>query len=77
MPFSLDTLVPGGGSVKAIWFSGKIRVPDGKMMLYEHKGYGSRFEKEIIITIDKGNLKKIVTMDCIKRALILDLYVVI
>jgi hypothetical protein len=48
--FTLSTFLSGGGKpVKADWFSGKLRVPQS--------------EKELILTIDKGNLVKTVTLD--------------
>ena len=55
--------------VKAKWFSGKLRIPLGKMTLYQHAGYDSRFEKELIVTVDKGNVIKAVTLDFTKRTL--------
>ena len=55
--------------VKAKWFSGKLRIPLGKMTLYQHAGYDSRFEKELIVTVDKGNVIKTVTLDFTKRTL--------
>ncbi|HOX83969.1 MAG TPA: hypothetical protein PLS08_13140 [Chryseolinea sp.] len=72
-PYSLDVLFPKSRNriVKAIWFSGKLRIPRGKMVLYDHKEYDSRFEKEQIITVYKGNIMKMVTMDCVQHALIL------
>ncbi len=61
-----------GRPVKATWFSGKLRVPKGKMTMYEHHGYDSRFEQETIITIDKGRLIKMVTVDFANSVLITD-----
>jgi len=52
-----------GKPVKANWFTGKLRIPSGPMTMYEHSGYDSRFEKEIIITVDKGNILKTVSLD--------------
>jgi len=41
------------------------------MTIYD-EDYGSRFEQEIIITIDKGNVVKMVTIDYTKRVLIVN-----
>lgn len=72
--YSLKDLMPKANNklVLAKWFSGKLRIPKGKMTLYEHQGYGSRFEKETIITIDKGNLIKMVTIDYTKSVMTID-----
>jgi hypothetical protein len=72
--YTLKTFMPQakGRTVKATWFSGKLRVPKGKMTMYEHHGYDSRFEKETIITIDRGRLTKMVTIDYAKSELILN-----
>jgi hypothetical protein len=71
---SLKWLFPGlthrHKLVKATWFSGKLRIPIGKMMFYEHNGYDSRFEKEQIITVDHGNILKVVILDNVEHALI-------
>lgn len=63
--YTLKTFMPQakGKPVKALWFSGKLRIPKGKMTIYEHHGYDSRFEQETIITIDRGVLTKMVTID--------------
>ena len=70
--YSLKDFMPKADSkpVRASWFSGKLRVPKGKMTLYDHQDYGSRFEKETIITVDKGHVVKIVTIDYTNSVLI-------
>jgi len=40
--------------VFAHWYSGVIRLPVGKMLEYEHVGYGSTYEKDILIEVSKG-----------------------
>jgi hypothetical protein len=57
-----------GRLVKATWYSGKLRIPQGKMTTWD-EDYGSRFEQEIIITVEKGNVVKMVTLDYTKRVL--------
>lgn len=59
-------------AILANWFSGKLRIPDGNMTAYEHNSYNSRFEKEIIITVDKGQVIKMVTLDYTHQRLTVD-----
>lgn len=56
--------------VKADWFSGKLRIPNGNMTQYEDSGYDSRFEKEIIITVEHGDVLKTRTLDYTQRKLV-------
>lgn len=55
--------------VKAAWFSGNIRVPRGKQMLYVHMGYGSVYEREQILSFDTGRLTAQHTIDRTKGPL--------
>lgn len=57
-------------SVKAKWFTGRLRIPDGKMTRFDDHDYESRFERDIIITIDKGLVTRKVTLDNVEHALI-------
>ncbi|MBX2942635.1 MAG: hypothetical protein KF860_09835 [Cyclobacteriaceae bacterium] len=59
--------------VLANWYSGKLRIPAGLMTQYEHYNYNSRFEKEIIITITKGVVIKMVTLDYTQQKLVVNL----
>jgi hypothetical protein len=59
--------------VIANWFSGKLRVPIGNMILYEHSGYDSRFEKEFIISVHEGEVVKVVTIDFMEKSLVINL----
>ena len=72
--YTLKTFMPQakGKPVKASWFTGKLRIPKGKMTMYEDRGYDSRFEQETIITIDQGTLAKMVTIDYTNRELTID-----
>jgi hypothetical protein len=38
----------------ADWFSGVIRIPRGKMLHYVHMGFGSVYEQELHIKIERG-----------------------
>ncbi len=44
------------GPVRADWYSGTLRIPQGKELLYVHMGYGSVYEKELILTIERGKV---------------------
>ncbi len=60
----LDKLFPGQkGPIMATWFSGTIRAPHGKLLEYVHMGYSSRYEKELVITIEKGKIVKEEVLD--------------
>ena len=53
--FSLTTLFPDyPDRVFAHWYSGTIRIPQGKQLKYVHSGYRSTFEKDLLIEIDQG-----------------------
>jgi hypothetical protein len=40
--------------VFADWFTGTLKIPEGKMLEYVHMGYESVYEREIQIRIEKG-----------------------
>lgn len=42
--------------VFAEWYSGKLRVPQGKMLDYVHMGYGSRSERDTFLDLKNGML---------------------
>jgi len=53
---SLDNLFPNQNKVLAEWFTGEIKIPQGKMLHYEHMGYMSIFEKDLFFDFEKGTL---------------------
>jgi hypothetical protein len=55
--------------IKATWFSGTLRIPQGKQLRYVHMGYGSIYEKEIILTVENGKLTKENIIDNTKKRL--------
>jgi hypothetical protein len=55
--------------VRASWFSGKLRIPQGKRTLYVHHEYDSRFEREMVITVEQGNVIKTVVLDYVGQKL--------
>ncbi len=55
----LESLFPGQkGPIVAIWFTGIISIPQGKMLQYVHMGYQSVFEKELLLNFKDGKLIK-------------------
>ena len=44
------------GRVFADWYSGELRVPDGKQLQYVHMGYGSTYERDIVFKVQGGRV---------------------
>ncbi|MCC9166092.1 energy transducer TonB family protein [Pontibacter harenae] len=44
------------GKVKATWVTGELLIPKGKLIHYVHSGYGSFYEKELVLTFKNGQL---------------------
>ena len=44
------------GKVFAIWYTGRLYIPMGRLIEYVHCGYSSVYEKELIISIEKGKV---------------------
>ncbi len=40
--------------VFAHWYTGTIRLPQGKLLKYVHMGYGSTYERDIMLSVEKG-----------------------
>lgn len=52
---SLASVFPDYPSrVFAHWYSGELRIPEGKLLQYVHAGYGSRYERDRLISISRG-----------------------
>ena len=52
---SLATIFPDfPDRVFAHWYSGTIRIPQGKQLEYVHMGYGSTFERDLLLDIERG-----------------------
>lgn len=52
---SLATVFPEfPDRVFAHWYSGTIRIPQGKQLEYVHMGYGSTFERDLILDVERG-----------------------
>jgi hypothetical protein len=51
----LETLFPGyPDRVFAHWYSGTLRIPEGKQVEYVHMGYASTYERDRFLKIEKG-----------------------
>jgi len=46
--------------IEATWFTGVIRVPEGKQLEYVHMGFESVYEKDKFLHFEKGVLVKVV-----------------
>lgn len=44
----------GSEPLLADWFTGVLRIPRGRMLRYIHMGFGSIFEEELHIKIERG-----------------------
>jgi len=52
---SIETIFPGSEDrVFAHWYSGTIRIPQGKELEYVHMGYGSTFERDLFLDVERG-----------------------
>lgn len=58
-----------GGRVLADWFSGELRIPDGKQLQSVRMGYGSTFERDIIFRVLKGRVISRTVIDNRKKPL--------
>lgn len=53
----LESVFPGfPDRVFAHWFTGKLRVPKGKLLNYVHMGYASTYERDMFLHLRKGVL---------------------
>jgi len=56
-PMDVGRLFPGStGPVPAVWFSGALICPMGKLLKYEHSSYASTYEYELILWFIEGQL---------------------
>jgi hypothetical protein len=42
--------------VFANWYSGEVRLPHGEMLEYVHSGFGSKYERYLMIDIEAGDV---------------------
>lgn len=50
----LDAIFPGWPRVFGHWYSGTLRVPLGRQLEYRHMGFGSRYERDLVIDVRRG-----------------------
>lgn len=73
IPYSLAKLIGKRNTfVKATWFSGKLRIITGAMTLFADSGYDSRYAREVIMTVTKGDVERVVTLDSVNQKLTVD-----
>ncbi len=66
IPF--ENVFPGQAApVKAVWFSGVLRIPQGERLRYERRGYGAVYERELWLTIRNGKMASETIIDNAKR----------
>jgi len=54
---SVESIFPGfPDRVFAHWYSGELRLPQGRQLKYVHLGYGSVYEFDLFLRIEKGVL---------------------
>lgn len=49
--------------VHATWFTGVLRIPQGKILQYVHMGFGTLYEREVHIKVEAGVVTKQRTID--------------
>jgi hypothetical protein len=55
---TFGSIFPGArDGVFADWVSGDLTCPFGRMLKYDHAGFGRKMEKELILTIESGIVK--------------------
>jgi len=42
--------------IEATWYTGTLRVPDGRMLEYVHMGFGSLYERELRLEVVRGRV---------------------
>ena len=54
-PVTLGGIFPGfEDRLFAHWYSGVLNVAQGKMLKYVHGGYASRYERDLLISVENG-----------------------
>jgi hypothetical protein len=52
---TVATVFPGfPDKVFAQWYSGTLRIPQGEMLNYVHMGYGSTYERDLLLEVEWG-----------------------
>ena len=57
---TLQDIFPGFSErVFAHLYTGELRIPDGEQMKYEHIGFGSQYERDILIQVRQGVVENV------------------
>lgn len=57
---TIQDIFPGFSErVFAHWYTGELRIPDGEQMRYEHNGFGSQYERDILIQVKQGVVESV------------------
>ena len=51
-----DLFPAQSGDIKAFWYTGTLRIPQGKLLQYIHGGYLSVYERDLFIKILNGDV---------------------
>lgn len=52
---TVATIFPGfPEKVFAQWYSGTLRIPQGELLKYVHMGYGSTYERDLLLDVQWG-----------------------
>lgn len=63
-PTTLQDIFPGfSDRVFAHWYTGELRIPDGEQIQYQHMGFGSQYERDILIQIKQGIVESMTIKD--------------
>lgn len=52
----MESIFPGGHQVVVDWFSGALILPHGELVEYVHMGYGSTYEKYLLLKVREGQV---------------------
>ncbi|MCC6471779.1 MAG: hypothetical protein IT563_25930 [Alphaproteobacteria bacterium] len=50
-----DLFPDAKGPVHAAWYSGTLRIPQGRLVDYVHQGYASQYERFLLIDVIDGS----------------------
>jgi len=46
--------IEGNEAIFAVWFTGQLCIPRGRLLEYVHAGFNSVYEEDIILTLEEG-----------------------
>ena len=54
----MHKIFPDSRDLVAVWYSGALVIPRGRLVRYVHMGYGSTYESYTIVTVNKGTVSR-------------------